>query len=460
MRHLWAKQALTQSGWQQDVHVIIGDDGRISSIESGIAIKSSDVVQGDKLGVLLPSPTNLHSHAFQRAMAGMTETRGRDPKDSFWTWRKLMYRFLDHLNPDDIEAITAYMQMEMLEAGYAAVCEFHYLHHQPGGVAYDDIGELSNRIIAASKETGIGLTLLPVLYEHGGCDGRTLGPGQIRFGNTPDRFQKLFEAVTKQLKILPDDTMLGIAPHSLRAVSRDGMRFATSLAPTAPLHMHIAEQTAEIEEIKSAWGKRPVEWLLENHSVDERWCLIHCTHMEPHETEGLARTNAVAGLCPITESSLGDGIFDGVRYVNAGGRFGVGSDSNIRISLSEELRTLEYSQRLRDRGRAVFATTEKSTGRILMDAVVAGGTQAGQRDSGAIVVGQRADLFALDMDAVDLLGKEGDAILDSYIFAGDDKMITDVWSAGRHVVKEGHHIKRDQIIARYKKTMMSLKGRI
>jgi formimidoylglutamate deiminase len=460
VRHLWAKQALTQSGWQQDVHVIVGDDGRIASVESGVVPETPIVKQADKLGVLLPSPTNLHSHAFQRAMAGMTETRGPDPKDSFWTWRKLMYRFLDHLSPDDIEAITAYMQMEMLEAGYAAVCEFHYLHHQPGGVAYDDIGELSHRIIAASKETGIGLTLLPVLYEHGGCDRRPLGAGQIRFGNTPDRFQRVFEAAAKELKTLPDDTKIGVAPHSLRAVSQDGMRFATGLAPTAPLHMHIAEQTAEIEEIQSAWGKRPVEWLLENHSVDERWCLIHCTHMEPDETEDLARTNAVAGLCPITESSLGDGIFDGVRYVNAGGRFGVGSDSNIRISLSEELRTLEYSQRLRDRGRAVFATKEKSTGRVLMDAVVAGGTQAGQREAGAIAVGRRADLFALDMDSVDLLGKDGDAILDSYIFAGDDKMITDVWSAGRHLVKEGHHIKRDTIVTRYRKTMMSLKDRI
>ncbi len=454
MRHLWAEQALTSKGWQKDVLVTISDDGQITGVEAGSA------AQGEKLGILLPSPTNLHSHAFQRAMAGMTETRGDDPRDSFWTWRKLMYRFLDHLTPDDIEAIAAFMQMEMLEAGYSAVCEFHYLHHQPGGASYDDIGELSNRVIAAANETGIGLTLLPVLYEHGGCDGRTLGPGQIRFGNTPDRFQKLFEAADKALKILPSDTRLGVAPHSLRAVSQEGMVFATKLAPNAPIHLHIAEQTAEIEEIKAAWGKRPMEWLLENHNVDSRWCLIHCTHMEHHETEGLAKSGAVAGLCPITESSLGDGIFDGVRYLAAGGKFGVGSDSNIRITLSEELRTLEYSQRLRDRSRAALATREKSTGRVLIDGVVQGGAQAGQRNAGAIEVGKMADLFALDSNAVDLMGKEGDAVLDSYIFTGDDKMITDVWSAGRHLVKDGKHAKHEAIVSRYKKTMMSLKDRI
>ncbi|WP_020590672.1 formimidoylglutamate deiminase [Kiloniella laminariae] len=454
MRHLWAEQALTDRGWEKNVQVTIGDDGVIAAVESDCLAK------GQRCGILLPSPTNLHSHAFQRALAGMTETRGQDPRDSFWTWRKLMYRFLDHLTPDDIEAITGFVQMEMLEAGYAAVCEFHYVHHQAGGIAYEDIGELSNRIVAATAETGIGLTLLPVLYEHGGCDGRALGPGQIRFGNTPGRFQKLFEAADKALGFLPGDSRLGVAPHSLRAVSQEGLTFATGLAPKAPLHMHIAEQTAEIEEIQAAWGKRPMEWLLENHEVDSRWCLIHSTHMEPHETEKLARSGAVAGLCPITESSLGDGIFDGVRYLSNGGKFGIGSDSNIRISLSEELRTLEYSQRLRDRGRAVLATAEKSTGRVLLDGAVQGGAQAGQRNAGVLKAGMIADLFALDASAVDLLGKEGDALLDSYIFAGDDRMITDVWSAGRHLVKEGRHIKHDALVARYKKTMQSLRDRV
>ncbi|MCZ4281408.1 formimidoylglutamate deiminase [Kiloniella laminariae] len=459
MRHLWAEQALTDRGWEKNVRVTIGVDGVISTVEANCPAPQS-VAEGESFGILLPAPTNLHSHAFQRALAGMTETRGQDPRDSFWTWRKLMYRFLDHLTPDDIEAITGFVQMEMLEAGYAAACEFHYVHHQAGGISYDDIGELSSRVIAATAETGIGLTLLPVLYEHGGCDGRVLGPGQIRFGNSPERFQKLFEAAGKALDVLPDDSRLGVAPHSLRAVSQEGLTFAAGLAPKAPLHMHIAEQTAEIEEIQAAWGKRPMEWLLENHEVDNRWCLIHSTHMEPHETEGLARSGAVAGLCPITESSLGDGIFDGVRYLAAGGKFGIGSDSNIRISLAEELRTLEYSQRLRDRGRAVLATATQSTGRVLLEGAALGGAQAGQRNAGVLKAGKTADIFALDANAVDLLGKEGDALLDSYIFAGDDRMITDVWSAGRHLVKEGRHIKHDLLVERYKKTMKSLRDRV
>jgi formimidoylglutamate deiminase len=415
---------------------------------------------GDRVGILLPAPVNLHSHAFQRAMAGMTERRGEDPSDTFWTWRRLMFRFLDRLDPDDVEAIAAFVQMEMLEAGYAAVGEFHYLHHRPGGALYDDLAEMSGRIAAAAADTGIGLTLLPVLYEHGGCDGRPLGPGQVRFGNDPDRFQRLFEAARQALGPLPGDARIGVAPHSLRAVSRDGLAFAVALEPDAPLHMHLAEQVAEVEEVRDAWGMRPVEWLLANHHVDSRWCLVHATQMEPHETEALAGSGAVVGLCPITESSLGDGIFDARRFLAHGGRFGIGSDSNIRISLAEELRTLEYSQRLRDRVRAAVATPDQSTGRVLFETAARGGAQAAGRDGGAIEAGRIADLVALDADATDLLGKDGDAVLDSYIFAGDDRMVADVWSAGRHVVTAGRHRRHDEIAARYRKSVLSLKVRI
>ncbi|MGB8814623.1 MAG: formimidoylglutamate deiminase [Paracoccaceae bacterium] len=450
MQTLWAECALLVDGWARDVRIDVSE-GRIARVTQG----SPQV--GQRYGCLLPAPTNLHSHAFQRAMAGMTERRGASA-DSFWTWRTLMYRFLDHLTPEDVQAIAAFVQMEMLEAGYAAVAEFHYLHHQPGGAPYATLSEMSDRIAAAADETGIGLTLLPVLYERGGCDGRALTAGQARFGNDPDRFSRLWEGAARSLSHLPADTVLGVAPHSLRAVSRDGLRAAEALAPTAPIHIHLAEQVAEVDELLAHYGARPTEWLLANHAVDGRWCLIHATQMAAHETLGLAATGAVAGLCPMTEANLGDGIFDGVRFLGAGGRFGIGSDSNVRISLTEELRLLEYSQRLQGRGRAMLASENRSTGRVLYEGAVQGGAQAAGRASGALRVGAVADLVALDMTAVDLAGRQGDGILDAWIFAGDDRMTSDVWAAGRHVVQGGQHHARPVIEARYRRVMAGLVG--
>jgi formimidoylglutamate deiminase len=454
MKVLWANQALTTSGWQRNVRIEIDENGRIAGIQADSAAPSDATGKTD---ILLPAISNLHSHAFQRSMAGLTERRGPDPRDTFWTWRQLMFRFLDQLTPDHVEAITAFVQMEMLEAGYANNTEFHYLHHRPGGHLYDNIAEMAERIAAATEITGIGLTLLPVHYQYGGCDKRPLGPGQIRFGNDPDQFTKLYEESVRAVKNLPADTVMGVAPHSLRAVGREDLLATSLLSKDGPIHMHLAEQLAEVDEVRESWGKRPTEWLLENADVNANWCLIHCTQMEEHETLELAKTGAVAGLCPITESSLGDGIFDGVRYLNAGGVIGVGSDSNIRISLSEELRTLEYSQRLRDNSRAALATEQKSTARRIYDAAAKGGAQAAARDAGRIEVGALADLMALDGSAVDLIGRTGDTILDTYVFAGDDRMVRDVWSAGRHVVTEGRHIAHDAITNRYRKVMEQLK---
>ena len=448
MTVLKARTALLADGWARDVEVTI-DGGRITGIATGRPGPGA-------LGCLLPAPVNLHSHAFQRAMAGMTERRSAG-QDSFWTWRQLMYRFLDRLTPDDVQAIAAFVQMEMAEAGYGAVAEFHYLHHAPDGAAYSDRAEMSARIAAAAAETGLGLTLLPVLYQQGGCDGRALGAGQVRFGTDLEGFGALWQAAGRTLDGLPPDTRLGVAPHSLRAVSRDGLRFAQGLAPDAPLHLHVAEQVAEVTEVQAAYGARPVEWLLANQPVDARWCLIHATQMEPQETTALAASGAVAGLCPITEANLGDGIFDGLRFAAAGGRWGVGSDSNLRISLTEELRLLEYSQRLQNRGRAMLATAEASTGRVLLERAAQGGAQAAGRDSGAIRVGDWADLLALDMTATDLAGCQGDAILDAWIFAGDDRMVSEVWSAGRHLVSGGRHRARAAITARYRSTLARLR---
>lgn len=451
MTVLLAKSALLPDGWARDVMVQIGEDGRITSLDPVTKSISVD----HHVDILVPAPGNVHSHAFQRAMAGLTEQRGTRGQDSFWTWRQLMFRFLDRLTPQDVQAIAAQVQMEMLESGYGAVGEFHYLHHQPGGIPYDDLGEMSARIAAAAQQTGIGLTMLPVLYQQGGVDGRPLGPGQIRFGNDPDRFFRLLEAAGQAVSGLPKDTNMGAAPHSLRAVSRDALREIVTNT-TGPLHLHLAEQKAEVDEISTAYGARPVQWLLDNQPPDQRWCLIHCTQMLPKETIGLAQTGAVAGLCPITEGSLGDGIFDGTRWLQAGGATAIGSDSNIRIALSEELRQLEYSQRLKDHARAVFARPGGSTGRFLYDAVLAGGAQALGRKSGAIAPGQFADLTALNSDAPDLIGRQEDTVLDTWIFATGDDLVRDVWSAGRHVVKDGYHIARDAITAQYRACLTRL----
>lgn len=445
MQVIWARQALVGNGWETSVRVDIGTDGRIAAVTAGDAPPPG----AHRVETLLPAPANLHSHAFQRAMAGMTEARGADPRDTFWTWRRLMYRFLDQLTPDDVEAIAAFVQMEMLEAGYATNVEFHYLHHAPGGRRYDDLAEMSGRIAAAAAQTGIGLTLLPVLYSYGGLDRRALVTGQDRFGNDPARYATLHDAASRHMRALGPDSGMGVAPHSLRAVDGRGLDAAISLAGDGPIHMHLAEQKAEVDEVLAALGRRPVEWLLDNAPVDGRWCLIHATQMLPEETEALARTGAVAGLCPITESNLGDGIFDGLRWRAADGRFGIGSDSNIRIALSEELRTLDYSQRLRDHSRAALAEPDRSTGRVLFQGAVEGGAQAAGRKSGAIAAGLWADLLALDDLGPDGLGRSGDMILDSWIFARDDRAVHDVWSAGRHMVQGGAHVRRAGIVSAY-----------
>ena len=447
-----AKTALTPLGWQADIQVVIGPKGKITDVGP------QTLPASHRTAILLPAPLNLHSHAFQRAMAGLTEGRGMDASDSFWTWRRLMFRFLDQLTPDDVQAISAQVYMEMLEAGFAAVAEFHYLHHDQSGAFYGDIAEMSGRIVAAAQAAGIGLTLLPVHYQFGGCDGRALLAGQQRFGTNPDQFMRLHQGAGAVLAHGPADYVLGAAPHSLRAVSQEGLRAVLDFAATGPLHMHLAEQMAEVDEVHAAYGARPVEWLLANHAVDARWCLIHCTQMTGGETRALAATGAVAGLCPLTEASLGDGIFNGAEYVAAGGRFGFGSDSNIQISLFEEAKALENSQRLSLRKRAVLAAPPHSTGRALFDGALAGGAQAGGRDSGAITTGAQADLIGLNDDTAHLWGRRGDQILDSLIFGGGGPTaLRDVWSAGRHMVQGGRHIHREAIETAYKSTLRRLK---
>lgn len=457
MQSVFAAKALLPDGWADNVRVGFGEGGEITSVEKGASPRAGDVHLGS--GVLLPAPANLHSHTFQRAMAGMTEHRSAK-RDDFWTWRALMYRFLEVLEPDEIEAISALVYLEMLESGYGAVAEFHYVHHQPGGAAYDNIAELSERIFAAAVETGIGLTHLPVLYTYGGADHAALGGGQLRFGCDLARFENLYQAAHRGMREGPEDFGIGIAPHSLRATAPEQYAAIATLGQGGPIHIHAAEQQKEVADVVAWLGARPVEWLLNNADVNEHWCLIHTTHMTDRETRSLARSGATAGLCPITEANLGDGVFNGPAYLDADGSLGVGSDSNIRISLSEELRQHEYSQRLRHEARNVMATETASTGSLLFDKALKGGARALQRNCGALEVGKLADMVVLDGDHVALCGLRPEQYLDGWIFASDDRLVRDVWSAGRHCVKGGRHRSRETVEQRYKTTLKGLMDRI
>ena len=447
---IFAKTALLPEGWAENVRIVVAD-GQITQVSAG-----ARAVPGDaEVQALLPALSNLHSHSFQRAMAGMTEHRVAG-RDSFWTWRDLMYRFTASLTPEQIEAIAALVFMEMQEAGYAAVGEFHYLHHRPGGAPYASIAELSERIFAATGLTGIGITHLPVLYSYGGAGGQPLAEGQRRFGNDVDRFARLLEAVRKAAQALPADSRVGIAPHSLRATTPDDLARALPLAKGNPIHIHVAEQPREVADIQAWLHARPVEWLLANTPVGADWCPIHATHMTEAETAALARSGAVAGLCPITEANLGDGPFNGPQWLAAGGAFGIGSDSNVRISLTEELRTLEYSQRLRDVARNVMVPGEGSVGQTLYLGAAKGGAQALGRNAGQIAPGRLADLTAIDLTHPSLCALRPAQILDGLAFAAPDSVVTDLWSAGRHQVRGGRHIHRDAIIAGWRKAVSGL----
>jgi len=454
---IWAKNALTPSGWQSHVLVDIDATGKIVSLQNSVGNPPHDAQQVE---VLLPAMANLHSHAFQRAMAGLAERSAGTGQDSFWSWRDWMYRFLQILQPEDLQAIAAMVQMQMLQAGFAAVAEFHYLHHQTGGQPYECPAEMSQRIMAAAAESGIGLTLLPVLYQVGGCDGRPLAGGQLRFGCQVEQYLELHREGAKFLNLLPPDCRIGVAPHSLRATTVEGLQQAVELAATDPIHLHLAEQVAEVEELIACRGRRPVEWLFDHFNPTNQWCLIHCTQLLPHEITSIAQSQAVVGLCPITEANLGDGIFPAVEFLRQGGRWGIGSDSNVRISLTEELRILEYSQRLRDRNRLVIAAPEFSNGRVLYQSALAGGSQALGRESGSLTVGNWADLVSLSLDRLDPIQTVDDQLLDRWIFVNGDQGVDRVWSAGRLLVQGGIHIHRETIEQKYRQTIRGLLNRL
>ncbi len=451
MRAYLLEKALLPSGWADNVLVEVDDSGNIASVGPGEITAGAEKVAG----IALPGLPNLHCHAFQKGMAGLAERRG-PANDSFWTWREVMYRFLAALTPDDVEAIAAFAYVEMLEAGFTRVGEFHYLHHGIGGVPYADPGEMAARIAAASVAAGIGLTLLPSLYTYGGFGKAPPSPGQARFLNSTDRFLTLM-ARTREIVAIVPRANFGIAPHSLRAVSPEQLREVVAAFPQVPVHIHAAEQTKEVEDCLATLGTRPVQWLLDHAGIDKRWCLIHATHMTDGETRRLAHAGAVAGLCPLTEGSLGDGIFNGEMFLASGGRFGIGTDSNIQIDTAAELRQLEYSQRLRHRGRNLMTLVEgESTGRSLYLNALKGGAQALGGGIGAIETGRRADIVVLNADHPDLAGASGDMVLDVYVFSAGRGLIDRVMAGGVPVVVAGRHRARDLIAAKYRETVARL----
>ncbi len=440
-----AKLALLPDGWASDVRIGIGD-GKISSVEAGIAAPAG----GEHHAAVVPGMPNVHSHAFQRGMAGLAEVRG-PAADSFWTWRDLMYRFALTMSPGQMEAVASQAYVEMLESGFTRVGEFHYLHHDSDGSPYANVAEMASRIAAASERTGISLTLLPVFYAHGNFGGAESSPAQRRFVTDLDGFAHLFEASNHAIAAL-DGAGIGLAPHSLRAVTAEELAAIVAILPHGPIHIHVAEQEREVVDCLAWSGQRPVEWLLDHAEVDHRWSLIHGTHLTDRETARMAASGAVAGLCPVTEANLGDGIFRTREFLGVGGQFGIGTDSNIRISVTDELRQLEYAQRLTHRQRNVLVG-ESSTGLTLFEAALRGGQRALGVQSAGIVAGAPANIVSLSTDL--WKGADGDDILNAWIFAHCVD-VDCVWVAGRKLVEGGRHIHRDKIVRLFRTTMHEL----
>ena len=461
---LFATRALLPSGWRNNVLLEWDAGGCLTRVtaDSADAATANDGTDGTLAvaGLVVPGMPNLHSHAFQRAMAGLTEYRS-NPTDSFWSWRTLMYQFAQKLSPAAMKTIALQLYIEMLKAGYTSVCEFHYVHHDAGGKPYANPAETSECLIAAAEEAGIGLTLLPVLYQYSGFGAQAPHAGQARFINSP---QWIIALLQRLQSAHPQHAGLryGVAPHSLRAVSPASLHELLGALKhwdaAAPIHIHIAEQTGEVDDCVATLGARPVEWLLDNFAIDARWCLVHATHMTPAETQALARSGAIAGICPSTEANLGDGAFNGALYTAAGGRWGIGSDSHVSTCMREELRSYEYSQRLAQRQRNVLLDAQgASVGAYLYTQALAGGAVASGRPVAGLAVGQRADLLVLDESHPDLCGKNHDQLLDSFIFCSHGQTpVRDVLRNGRWTVQDRRHIREDDSAIAYRAALQDL----
>jgi len=440
--HLWTPQ-----GWASNAVLAIDDVGMLADVATG---------EGERLGRwVLPGMPNLHSHAFQRAMAGLAERKGKSD-DSFWTWRETMYAFAATIGPDELQAIAAQLYVEMLKSGYTQVSEFHYLHHQPDGTPYAQSEAMSLALIEAAREAGIALTLLPVLYMSGGFDGRPLAPRQRRFGHDVQSYLRLLETLRAHES---DALRVGIALHSLRAVPEKALRevLASDASKTCPIHIHIAEQIGEVQDCLATRGARPVEWLFDHAPVDGRWTLVHATHLSDAETARIARSGAVAGLCPTTEANLGDGLFPLTDFIDANGTLGIGSDSHISVSPVEELRWLEYGQRLATRHRNIAARQQgDSVGETLWRAALRGGAAASGLATGELRPRARADLLVLDDRAPLLAARDERSLIDSFLFAGNVPLVRDVMVGGEWQVRGFVHRDEERIAARYRTVMEKL----
>jgi len=440
---LHAADALLPGGWARDVLLDIDAGGDIATVAPGVPRGDAERAAGP----VIPGMSNVHSHAFQRALAGRTG-RARAGGDSFWTWREAMYAFLDRVDADAFEAIAGQAYVEMLQAGYTGVAEFHYVHHDPRGVPYADPAELALRILGAARASGIAVTLLPVFYAHSGFGGRPPKPPQRRFVHSVDSFARL----VSRLSVSCDGKCerLGVAPHSLRAVTPEELAAVAALARAGPIHIHAAEQTREVAECIAWSGLRPVEWLLAHHRLDRRWCVVHATHLVADETVRLAASGAVAGIAATTEADLGDGTFVARAWLDAHGSFGVGSDSNTVIDPFAELRQLEWSQRLSSLTRNVLAADGEMVGHSLYAAAAAGGAQALLQPTGRIAPGLRADLVVLDGDEPALAEQAPATLLDAAIFGPCRRPVRDVMVGGRWVVRDGHHAREAETLARFR----------
>jgi formimidoylglutamate deiminase len=432
----------------------VDDDGVIARVETGLPRGEAQALAGP----VLPGMPNAHSHAFQRAMAGLT-AHGGGGGDDFWSWRELMYRFLARLTPDDVEAIASELYLEMLRSGYTSVAEFHYLHHDAGGNPYADGAEMAQRILNAAAGTGIALTLLPVFYAHSNFGGVPATAGQRRFLHDVDTFNALAGELCARVAAQPR-TRFGIAPHSLRAVTPRELsaivEHARALDATAPIHIHAAEQQKEVDDSITATALRPVQWLLANAHVDARWCLVHATHLDAREIPLLATAGATVCVCPTTEGDLGDGIFPAQSYLRAGGSLAIGGDSHVGVDPFAELRLLEYGQRLAGERRNVLAREGVSVATGLWLTACAGGAQALGQPVGAIAAGRRADLVVLDSEDVALAGLRGSDALDGAVFGPTRRPVGDVMVAGEWVVRDGQHAHDERTLTRYRAVLKRL----
>jgi len=452
------ERALVPTGIARHVAVHVGDDGTLRSVVAGAPPDSRADASIFVPGLAVCGMPNLHSHAFQRGIAGATEVAAT-AENSFWGWREAMYRFVARLEPADVEAIAALAYVEMLEAGYTSVAEFHYLHHQADGRPYADSATMSAAVRMAADRTGIRQLLLPCLYQAGGFGPLAVLQGQRRFAHETQPFLRLFEQLHSQVSGTHTTGLhtTGVALHSLRAVPITALReVVAALPPGVPIHIHIAEQQREVEECLKFSARRPIEYLLEQIQVDQHWCLVHATHATPTELQAIRQAGAVVGVCSTTEANLGDGCFPLDDFVTSGGRFGIGSDSQVSIDPREELRAAEYALRLSKQRRGlVCQSSQLHCGTSLYALASAGGAQA-LGLAGELVAGAVADIVVIDTNQAQFAGIRDDALLDAHVFAPRPGAVRDVLVAGRWVVRNGRHAQREFVMESYRRSVARL----